>query len=129
MMLPEFTEGIKKLETAFRPLTDEERNLYWDRLKFLAATTFYKSIDYVIDIHKDKTFPKVAAILEATGQLDSVASPGLPEATGIVCRECNDIGYMLTDHKDKQVSVRPCECELGKKIREGWVSSFRRGKK
>lgn len=128
MMLPDFKIGMDKLETVFRPLTDEQRDIYWDRLQDLAPESFRKSIDYVIDVHKDKTFPKVAEILEATGHISTLAT-GLPEATGIKCNVCSDIGYILTEHPDSQPSARPCKCESGKKIKQGWINSFKRGKK
>jgi len=121
--------GMNKLEAAFKPLTNEQRDIYFDRLRLLAPETFYRAIDYVIDVHKDKTFPRVAEILEATSQASFETSAGLPDYSGIKCDECNDIGYILTDHKDAQLSARPCDCELGKTIKQGWISSFKRSKK
>jgi len=129
MMLPDFKIGMDKLEAVFRPITDEQRDIYWDRLQNLAPKSFRNAIDYVIDVHKDKTFPTVAEVLEATGHVSTFASSGLPEATGIKCNTCRDIGYILTEQKEAQVSVHPCECELGKKIKQGWIASFKRGKK
>jgi len=128
MMIQEFKRGMDKLETVFRPLTGEQRDVYWDRLRLLAPDTFYRSIDYVIDIHKGKMFPQVAEILEATGHI-ATFSPGMPDYSGVKCAECQDIGYRMTDHKDHQPSVRPCGCELGKKIKQGWISHFKKGKK
>jgi len=121
--------GMDKLEAAFKPLTDEQRDIYFDRLRSLAPESFYRAIDYVIDVHKDKTFPRVAEILEATGHISILASPGLPEYTGIKCSDCRDIGYILTKHEDAQPSARPCDCELGKTIKQGWIDSFKRRKK
>lgn len=129
MMLPDFQIGMDKLEDIFKPITDTQRDIYWDRLRWLAKGTFNKAIDYVIDVHKDKTFPRVAEILEATSQASFETSPGLPDYSGIKCNDCNDIGYILTDHKDAQPSARPCDCKLGKTIRQGWINSFKRGKK
>ena len=120
--------GMDKLEAAFRPLTSEQRDIYYDRLKYLSPETFCNAIDYVIDVHKDKTFPTVAEILEATGHASTLAT-GLPEATGVKCNVCKDIRYILSDHKDAQPSARLCECESGKKAKQGWIDSFKRGKK
>lgn len=121
--------GMDKLEAAFKPLTKEQLDIYFDRLRLLSPESFYRAIDYVIDVHKDTTFPKVAEILEATGHISMLASPGLPEATGIKCGDCRDIGYILTEHKDAQPSARPCDCELGKKIKQGWIDSFKKKRK
>lgn len=129
MMLPDFKIGMDKLEAVFRPITDEQRDIYWDRLQSLAPKSFRNAIDYVIDVHKDKTFPTVAEILEATGHVSTFASSGLPEATGVKCSTCNDMGYILTLHADTQPSACPCGCKLGETIKEGWINSFKRGKK
>ena len=129
MNIIEFKRGLDKLEAIFKPLTDDQRDLYFDRLNLLSEELYNKSIGYILDTYKDKWFPKPADILEAATKVGLEGTGGLPEATGIVCRECNDIGYILTDHKDAQVTVRPCECELGKKIKQGWIDSFKRGKK
>lgn len=129
MNVIEFKRGLDKLEAIYKPLTDEQRDLYFERLRLLSEDLYNKSIGYVLDTYKDKFFPKPADILDAATKVGMEGSPGLPEATGIVCRECNDIGYILTEHKEVQVSVRPCECERGKKIKQGWADSFKRGKK
>ena len=129
MNVVEFKRGLDKLEAIYKPLTDEQRDLYFDRLKLLSEELYNNSIDYILDTYKDKVFPKPADILEAATKSGLEGSPGLPEATGIKCNECRDTGYILTEHKDKQPSTHLCECELGKKIKQGWIDRFNRGKK
>ena len=129
MNVIEFKRGLDKLEAIYKPLTDEQRDLYFERLKLLSEDLYNKSIGYVLDTYKDKVFPKPADILEAATKVGMEGSSGLPEATGIKCNICRDIGYILTEHPDRQVSVRPCECERGKNIKQGWINSFKRGKK
>ena len=129
MNVIEFKRGLDRLETIFPPLTLEQSDLYFERLKLLSEDLYNKSIGYVLDTHKDKFFPKPADILEAASKVGMEGSPGLPEATGIKCNTCKDIGYMLTEHKDRQPSVRPCECERGKIIKQGWIDRFKKGKK
>ena len=124
-----FKRGLDKLEAIYKPLTDEQRDLYFERLKLLSEDLYNKSIGYVLDTYKDKWFPKPADILEAATKVGLEGSLGLPEATGIKCSTCKDIGYILTDHKDRQPSVRPCECERGKNIKQGTINRFNRGKK
>ncbi len=129
MNVIEFKRGLDKLEAIYPPLTDEQRDLYFERLRLLSEDLYNKSIGYVLDTYKDKGFPKPADILEAATKVGMEGFPGLPEATGIKCSTCKDIGYILTEHKDAQPSVRPCECERGKKIKQGWIDRFNKGKK
>ena len=129
MNVIEFKRGLDKLEAIYKPLTNEQRDLYFERLKLLSEDLYNKSIGYVLDTYKDKVFPKPADILEAATKVGMEGSSGLPEATGIKCNTCRDTGYILTEYPDRQPSVRPCECERGKRIRQGWVDSFNRGKK
>ena len=129
MNLIEFVRGLDRLETIYPPLTNEQRDLYFERLRLLSEYLYNKSIGYVLDTYKGKGFPKPADILEAATKVGMEGSSGLPEATGIKCNTCGDGGYILTDHKNSQPSGRPCGCELGKNIRQGWINSFKRGKK
>lgn len=130
MNVIEFKRGIDRLEVVYRPtLTKEQCELYFERLRLLSEDLYNKSIGYILDTYKDKGFPRPADILEAASKAGMMGSPGLPEATGIVCRECNDIGYIISYHKDNQPSARPCGCERGKKIKQGWKDGFKRGKK
>lgn len=124
-----FKRGLDKLEAIYKPLTDEQRDLYFDVLERLHEDLYNKAIGYVLDTYKDKTFPKPADILEAATKVGMEGSSGLPEATGIKCNTCRDIGFIMTDHKDSQPSVRPCECERGQNIKQGVISSFKKGKK
>lgn len=121
--------GMDKLEAVFKPLTDEQRDIYFDRLRLLSEELFYDAVDYVIDTHKTKDFPKIGEILEASVQAGKESSGTLPDYSGIRCDECNDIGYILTLHTNSQPSAHPCDCKLGEKIRQGWINSFKRGKK
>ena len=130
MMLPDFQIGMDKLETVFRPLTDDARDIYWDRLRSLSKKLFYDSIDYVLDTHKDKKmFPTPAEILEAATKASFEGTAGLPHYSGKKCNMCNDIGYILTLHANSQPSACPCGCKLGERIKQGWINSFKRSKK
>lgn len=125
-----FKRGLDKLETVFKPLTDDARDIYFDRLRLLSEELFYTAVDYVIDTHKTRDFPKIGEILEASVQAGKESSGTLPDYSGIKCNECRDIGYILTEHKDAQISARPCvECELGRRIKQGWINSFKKKKK
>jgi len=121
--------GMDKLEAAFKPITKEQWDVYFDRLRLLSMELFYRAVDYIIDTHKDKGFPKVAEILEASSQAGKELPGGLPDYSGIKCNMCNDIGYILTLHANSQPSACPCGCKLGEKIKQGWISSFKRSKK
>lgn len=130
MNVIEFKRGIDRLEVVYKPtLTKEQCELYFERLRLLSEDLYNKSIGYVLDTYKDKGFPRPADILEAATKAGMEGPPGLPEATGIKCNTCKDLGYILTEHPDKQLSVRPCECERGKKIKQGWKDGFKRKKK
>ena len=129
MNIIEFKRGLDRLELVFKPLTVEQIDLYFDRLRFLSEELFNDSIDYILDTYKEKAFPKPADILEAATKSSSEGTGGLPDYSGIRCEKCNDIGYILTDHKDSQPSARPCDCELGNRIKQGWISSFKRSKR
>ena len=120
---------MDRLELAFKPLTVEQIDLWFDRLRTLSEELYNNSIDYLLDTYKDKTFPKPADFLEAATKSSSEGTTGLPDYSGIKCNECTDIGYILTDHKDAQLSARPCDCKLGKKIRQGWIDSFKKKRK
>ena len=124
-----FKKGLDKLEDIWKPLTDEQRDLYFDRLNLLSEDLYNKSIDYVLDTYKDKFFPKPADILEAATKVGLEGTGGLPEATGIKCSTCKDIGYILTERSGGQPSACPCGCKRGEIIKEGWINSFKRGKK
>jgi len=124
-----FKRGLDKLEAIYKPLTDEQRDLYFNVLERLHEDLYNKAISYILDTYKDKVFPKPADILEAATKVGMEGSSRLPEATGIKCNTCRDIGYILTEYPDRQPSVRPCECERGKNIRQGWADSFNKGKK
>lgn len=130
MNIIEFKKGLDRLDLAFKPLTIEQIELWFDRLRTLSEKLYNSSIDYILDTYKDKTFPKPADFLEAATKASFETSAGLPDYSGIKCKECNDIGYILTDHKDAQISTRPCvECELGRRIKQGWIDSFKKKKK
>jgi len=120
---------LDKLEAIFKPLTDDQRDLYFDRLRLLSEELFNSSIDYILDTYKDKVFPKPADILEAATKASFETSPGLPDYSGIKCNMCKDIGYILTLHANAQPSACPCGCKLGEKIKQEWISFFKRGKK
>ncbi|GAH37645.1 unnamed protein product [marine sediment metagenome] len=129
MNIVEFKRGLDKLELVFKPLTVEQIDLYFDRLRFLSEELYNNSIDYILDTYKDKVFPKPADFLEATTKVGLEGSPGLPEYSGIKCDMCKDIGYILTLHANAQPSACPCGCKLGEKIKQGWIDSFKRKKK
>jgi len=129
MNIIEFKRGLDRLELVFKPLTVEQIDLYFDRLRFLSEELFNESIDYVLDTYKDKAFPKPADILEAATKSSSEGTGGLPDYSGIKCNMCNDIGYILTLHANSQPSACPCGCKLGETIKQGWISSFKRIKK
>lgn len=129
MNVIEFKRGLDKLEAIYKPLTDEQRDLYFERLRLLSEDLYNKSIGYVLDTYKDKVFPKPADILEAATKVGMEGSSGLPEASGIKCNVCKDFIFILTDHKDSQPSARFCECESGQETKQGWINSFKRGKK
>jgi len=120
---------LDRLELVFKPLTVEQIDLYFDRLRFLSEELFNESIDYILDTYKDKAFPKPADILEAATKSSSEGTGGLPDYSGIKCNMCNDIGYILTLHANSQPSACPCGCKLGETIKQGWISSFKRIKK
>ena len=121
MNIIEFKKGLDRLELAFKPLTVEQIDLWFDRLRTLSEELYNSSIDYILDTYKDKVFPKPADILEAATKSSSEGTGGLPDYSGIKCDVCRDIGYILTEHKDKQPSARPCDCKLGKIIKQGWI--------
>lgn len=129
MNIIEFKRGLDRLDLAFKPLTVEQIELWFDRLRLLSEELYNNSIDYILDTYKEKAFPRPADFLEAATKSSSEGSAGLPDYSGIKCDDCKDIGYILTEHKDAQPSARPCECELGKTIKQGWIDSFKRKKK
>ena len=49
-----FKRGLDKLEAIYKPLTDEQRDLYFDVLERLHEDLYNKAIRYVLDTYKDK---------------------------------------------------------------------------
>jgi len=133
MFIVKFDAGMKKLESLYLPkgqteLAVAERNIYYDHLKHLDDKLFDKAIDYVIDTKKIKSFPTPGEILEASVLASQeVTDSSMPESTA-KCGNCDGIGYKLKICEG-HFTATPCDCELGKKINEGWTKHFKRRKK
>ena len=129
MNIIEFKKGLDRLDLAFKPLTVEQIDLWFDRLRLLSEKLYNNSIDYILDTYKDKAFPRPADFLEAATKASFEGSPGLPDYSGIKCNMCKDIGYILTLHTNAQPSACPCGCKLGETIKQGWIDSFKKKRK
>lgn len=134
MFIVKFDSGMKKLERLYLPkgqaeLDSAQRNIYWDHLKHLDDKLFDKAVDYVIDTKKIKSFPTPGEILEASvSASQELAGSFMPESTA-KCVKCDGIGYVLKINDGHFTATPCCDCELGKKINEGWSKDFKRRKK
>jgi len=134
MFIVKFDAGMKKLESLYLPkgqteLAVAERNIYYDHLKHLDDKLFDKAVDYVIDTKKIKSFPTPGEILEASVLASQeVTDSSMPEST-VKCGKCEGIGYTTKFDDKGRFTATPCDCELGKKINEGWTKDLKRRKK
>jgi hypothetical protein len=125
--------AVARLELHFSPLANQDETIeidgirvskydalleeFFNRIANLDELLFLKAIDYVIETHVYRSFPRVAEILEAVELVRSIM-PRQEDHSYMACIHCRNQGIII----DKQDGLaKPCICERGQAVRRGWT--------
>lgn len=128
----EFDEVIKRMSQVFKPLNEEQKEIYWQALRNTPFKLFDRAASLVISTHNKRYFPLVAQIKRAvlTCHKNAMAAIAEKKRTEPPCELCNNTGYVVVEKVNPETGIERgvaehCGCRLGQAMKRGLIQQER----